>query len=214
MVIYIGYGTYETTHQNIIDSGKRLFMANGYERTNMRELCKAAGITPGSYYRHFASKEELFSFLVQPAVDGLYQMYHEAEELCFDNISTEHLKKLWKIGDETVVSLVRFIYQNFDSFKLLLQCSDGTPYSFFVNDIVKMEVESSIKMLTVMHERGVVVHDLSKKEFHMLSHAYLASIFECVIHDYSEDETLSYTHTLVEFFNAGWQKVLGFSGDE
>ena len=28
--------------------------------------------------------------------------------------------------------------------------------------------------------------------------------------DGSEEETLAYVHTVVDFFNAGWQKVLAF----
>lgn len=205
----MGYGTYEDTHKKIIASGQRLFMQNGYERTNLRELCKEAGITTGSFYRHFASKEDLFGALVQPAVDGIYEMYHSSEELCFDCIETEHIKDVWQISDDTVKGFIRFIYQNFDCFKLLLQCSDGTKYSSFVDEIANTEVTTSLKMLTVLHERGVKVKDLSKHEFHMLSHAYLSCIFESVLHDYTEEETLAYVHTMVEFFNAGWQKVLG-----
>lgn len=33
-------GTYEITHEKILESGKKLFLENGYERTNLRELCK------------------------------------------------------------------------------------------------------------------------------------------------------------------------------
>ena len=49
-------GSYEVTHQKILDSGKKLFLKNGYERTNLRELCKAAGVTTGAFYRHFEDK--------------------------------------------------------------------------------------------------------------------------------------------------------------
>ena len=52
-------GTYETTHEKILESGKQLFLKNGYERTNLRELCKGAGITTGAYYRHFEDKAAL-----------------------------------------------------------------------------------------------------------------------------------------------------------
>ena len=205
----MGYGTYEKTHKNIVESGKRLFMKNGYERTNLREVCKESGVTTGSFYRHFDSKEALFSSLVQKTVDGIYEMYHESEELCFDSIEAENVKEVWKISDETLQNIVKYIYQNFDEFKLLLECSDGTKYGSFLNDVVNMEVKSSLKMLSVMHQRGIVVHNPCEHEFHMLSHAYLSCIFESVLHNFSEQETLTYVHTVVEFFNAGWQKILG-----
>ena len=43
----------------------------------------------------------------------------------------------------------------------------------------------------------------------MLTYAYLSCIFEEAMRDGSEEETLAYVHTVVDFFNAGWQKVLG-----
>ena len=205
----MGYGTYEKTHQCIVESGKRLFLQNGYERTNLREVCKEAGVTTGSFYRHFESKEALFTFLVQATVDGIYEMYHASEEQCFGSIVTQDVKEVWKISDETLQAIVKYVYEHFDAFKLLLECSDGTKYSSFLNDVVNMEVQSSLKMLEIMHQQGIIVHDLCEHEFHMLSHAYLACIFESVLHNFSQEETLAYVHTVVDFFNAGWQKVLG-----
>lgn len=146
---------------------------------------------------------------MQPAIDGLYKMYDASKELCFDSIETERIKELWKISNDTLQNLVDFIYQNFDSFKLLLECADGTKYSSFVNDVVTMEVQNTLKMLDVMHERGIIVKDLCENEFHMLSHAFLSCVFESVMHNYGREDTLAYVHTMVEFFNAGWQKVLG-----
>ena len=46
-------GRYENTHKRILESGKMLFLKDGYERTNLRELCKTAGVTTGAFYRHF-----------------------------------------------------------------------------------------------------------------------------------------------------------------
>ena len=57
-------GTYEITHKKILESGKKLFLENGYERTNLRELCKGAGITTGAFYRHFEDKEALLRILM------------------------------------------------------------------------------------------------------------------------------------------------------
>ena len=45
-------GAYDITHKKILESGKELFLKNGYERTNLRELCKKAGVTTGAFYRH------------------------------------------------------------------------------------------------------------------------------------------------------------------
>lgn len=205
----MGYGTYETTHAKIIESGKRLFLENGYERTNLRELCKEAGITTGSFYRHFESKEDLFSFLVKPVIDGVSEMYQSSEVVSADYVQGERIEEFWQFSAETANAFVTFIYQNFDSFKLLLQCADGTPYSNFVTDMTDREVQSSLRVFASMREHGAAIKELSEQELHMLSHAYISCVLECVMHDFTEKETLSHTNTIIDFFNAGWKKVLG-----
>ena len=212
----MGYGTYEITHKNIIESGKRLFIHYGYERANLRQIFKEAGITTGSFYRHFSSKEELFGMLVEPAVEGIYKIYHNSEKLCFNYMSVDYsgedqgFKRVWKISNDTVEEIINFVYKNFDSFKLVLECADGIKYSSFIDDIVNMEVNNSIKAFDIMREKGIQVKVICENELHMLIHAYFECIFQMVIHNYTREQALEYIQTIVEFFNAGWQKILGF----
>lgn len=46
--------------QRIIIEAARLFAANGFEATSIRDIASASGILSGSLYHHFASKEEIF----------------------------------------------------------------------------------------------------------------------------------------------------------
>ena len=148
-------GTYETTHEKILESGKQLFLKNGYERTNLRELCKGAGITTGAYYRHFEDKAALFSALVEPAVEGIRKRYDAAGERCFDYISVDNMTDLWNVSVETMVEFIEFIFSHFDSFKLLLHCADGTKYVDFTDWMVEKEVQDTLKMYDVLEEKGI-----------------------------------------------------------
>lgn len=205
----MGHGTYESTHNNIIESGTKLFLECGYERTNLRELCKEAGITTGAFYRHFNSKEDLFSALVKPVVDAMYTMFSDTQANSEEFIRDIRIEEFWQFSDEVAGKFVTFIYDNFVSFKLLLQCADGTPYSSFITDLTDMEVKSTVKIFEVMRKKGLPVNELCTRELHMLSHAYISSIMECVMHDYTKEETLKYTKTICDFFSAGWKKVFG-----
>ena len=40
---------YELTHKNIVDSGIKHFLKYGYERSNLRKICKDAGVTTGAF---------------------------------------------------------------------------------------------------------------------------------------------------------------------
>ena len=47
-------GDYEATHKKILDCGKNIFKTQGFEKANLRAICKSAGITSGGCnYRCF-----------------------------------------------------------------------------------------------------------------------------------------------------------------
>ena len=201
-------GTYEDTHQRILASGMKMFLENGFERTNLRELCAEAGVTTGSFYRHFESKEDIFSYFVQPAVDEIKKDFTDAEPLCREAVEAGDVRRLWMIMDEN--RLLDYIYRNFDALKLLLKCSDGTKYSDFLNDVVCMETDISLRYLGLAKERGLIAVELpSETEMHLICHAYISSVFEAVLHDLSRDVMENYIHTIVKFFTTGAYQVLG-----
>lgn len=59
------------TRERVRSAAVRLFAHQGYAAVNMRQIAEEAGISTGSIYRHFATKEELFADLVAEAADGL-----------------------------------------------------------------------------------------------------------------------------------------------
>ncbi len=204
----MAHGTYDDTHQRILESGMKMFLDNGFERTNLRDLCAQAGITTGSFYRHFESKEDIFSFFVQPAVDEIRKDFADAEPACREAVEAGDIRRLWMIMDAD--RLLDYIYRNFEALKLLLKCSDGTKYSDFLNDLVCMETDISLRSLKLAKERGLIIAELpSEQEMHMICHAYVSSVFEAVLHDLSRDKMENYIHTIVKFFTAGAYQVLG-----
>ena len=46
-------------HERIVKEASRLFREKGFENVSVGEVMKAAGLTHGAFYAHFASKEEL-----------------------------------------------------------------------------------------------------------------------------------------------------------
>ena len=76
---------YELTHKNIVDSGIKHFLKYGYERSNLRKICKDAGVTTGAFYRHFEDKEDLFISLVQPLAEDILSFYAKFEKKSFES---------------------------------------------------------------------------------------------------------------------------------
>lgn len=200
---------YQQTHENLLQSAKKNFLKNGYERTNLRDICKDANVTNGAFYRHFNDKESLFNALVEPVIQTVSDMYSKSVETHFEIIKTDELKDLWKLSEETILKIIEYIYENFDTFKLLLMCSDGTKSVFFLDNVVRMEVKETLHLISELKSRHIHVNDLDENEWHMLVHAYYSSLFEIVAHNYSKKDAIKYAHTLAVFFSSGWQKVLG-----
>ncbi len=46
-------------HERILKEASRLFRERGFENVTVGEVMKAAGLTHGAFYAHFASKQEL-----------------------------------------------------------------------------------------------------------------------------------------------------------
>lgn len=57
--------------QQILDAAKKCFIANGFHRTSMREIFKAANISAGGAYNYFASKDDIVKALVAEENDDI-----------------------------------------------------------------------------------------------------------------------------------------------
>lgn len=59
------------TRTAIETAAVRVFARHGFADSNMRMIAAEAGLSAGSIYRHFASKEELFEHLLHQASEGM-----------------------------------------------------------------------------------------------------------------------------------------------
>jgi len=55
----------EETKRRIAERAKQLFVQRGYGAVTMNDVCEAAGVSKGSLYHHFPSKEELLLHVVE-----------------------------------------------------------------------------------------------------------------------------------------------------
>jgi AcrR family transcriptional regulator len=55
----------QDTHERIVTSARRLFNRRGFSDVSIEEIMQHAGLTRGGFYRHFDSKEQLYSHAVR-----------------------------------------------------------------------------------------------------------------------------------------------------
>ncbi len=67
------------TRKALLDAGARLFSEQGVERTTVDEIAEAAGVSVGSLYVHFGSKDSLLLQLIDQALE-INEQYMQAPE--------------------------------------------------------------------------------------------------------------------------------------
>ncbi|MFT3767579.1 MAG: TetR/AcrR family transcriptional regulator [Minicystis sp.] len=55
----------QRTREKIVESARVLFNRHGFEQVSIDDVMKGAGLTRGGFYKHFASKDELYAAAVQ-----------------------------------------------------------------------------------------------------------------------------------------------------
>ncbi len=57
---YVQAGPGDTTRSRLVDAAIDAFAVEGYQAVSIEGLCARAGVAKGTFYRHFAGKDELF----------------------------------------------------------------------------------------------------------------------------------------------------------
>lgn len=78
--------------QEIVDAARKIISSRGIENLTVREIANALKITNGALYRHFRSKKEIISLLIEEIEKTLLFTIEEAA-----NVSEDPLQKLENI---------------------------------------------------------------------------------------------------------------------
>jgi TetR/AcrR family transcriptional regulator, transcriptional repressor for nem operon len=63
------------TRERIVSTASKMFLEKGLESVGMRDIMAAVGLTPGGFYRHFESKEQLIAEANDAAFRRLLEMF-------------------------------------------------------------------------------------------------------------------------------------------
>lgn len=59
------------TKEKIFQAAKRILLKKGYEELSIKNICEEAGVSNGSFYHHFKTKDDLLSYYIedQPTIN-------------------------------------------------------------------------------------------------------------------------------------------------
>lgn len=196
------------SHEKIMKAAMEEFLEYGFMDASMRRIAGKVDMTVSALYKHFPSKEDMFSALVEPVCSKFRSLYEINETEQFEMIENTELDKLWDDGRDSQIT-IDFIYDHLDEFKLIVCRSKGTRYENFVHDIAVMEENTTLRYTQILERKGLKQKPIDKRELHLLITVNVEAVFQTVVHDFTRDQAMHYAKTLDEFFAQGWKKYFG-----
>jgi len=191
------------TRELLIEAAKKEFLEKGYNKASLRSICADAGLTTGALYFFFKNKADLFAAIVDPPLNGLKNILLEhfredAEEMkgltSLDGLDMDHSK----ISD----LIVGHIYENYDSFMLLLNSSEDTVYENVVDEFVDMLDRSIPPMMA-----NVSGYTYDEYMSHWMSHISLDAFIHVIRHEKDAEVARKRLRGILNYLVMGWVQL-------
>ena len=195
--------------KNILEASKKEFLEKGFQKASLRSIAASVNATTGAVYRYYENKEALFDALVKKPADELYELYRSYNEDFSDQDMSNQLSKLSDGIEDDTDGILEFIYDNYDAFKLIACCSEGTKYADYVERLIEIEAKSSLRLIRLMQQDGKISADFDEQLVHIIAGTMFNGVFEIISRNEPIETAREHIYILKEFYTAGWNKILG-----
>ncbi len=195
-------------HDQIMAAAWQEFLTYGFADASMRRIASSAGMSVSGLYKHFAGKEEMFAALVEPACQGLLNMFHLEADDQEQSVGAGDLSAL-ETGQDAKLAIA-YIYDHLDAFRLVICKSQGTKYENFLHDLAIKEEKVTLAFMNILKKQGVKLNEFNENELHLLTSANVNAVFQAVEHGFTREEAMHYADTLDRFFSKGWREFFGY----
>ena len=195
------------SHALILKNAKKEFLELGFEKASMRSIARKSGITAGALYKHFASKEEMFNVLVEPAYKKLLSLFDKFTDSVMDDIA-ESPNEIFDDSVNGTTGVIKLIYENFDEFQLIFNQAVGTRFENIREEIVDIEVEATKRFIDIAVKNGFSPTKLSDTEIHIFATMSLTPLFEVITHGYPYKEAINIMELMSTAHNYAWEKIV------
>jgi len=167
----------EARPQELLDAALELFVEKGFAATRAEEVAHRAGVSKGTLYLYYPSKEELFKAVVR---QNLGSLIAEGQEVVaqFQGASSELLVKLmqtwWeRVGSTRAAGIHKIILAEVRNFPDLAQ--------FYADEVI---VPADALFCAVI-QRGITRGEFRELPLHETAHALMAPMIFLALHQHS-----------------------------
>ena len=167
----------EARPQELLEAALALFVEKGFAATRTEEVAQRAGVSKGTLYLYYPSKEELFKSVVR---HNLSSLIAEGQELAgqFEGSSSELLACLmqawWeRVGDTPAAGIHKIMLAEARNFPELAQ---------FYSDEVVLPAQ---QLFCDCVQRGITRGEFRPMPLHEVAHALIAPLIFMALHRHS-----------------------------
>lgn len=186
----------EGVYEAVMRCAEQEFLTKGYNDASLRTIAQAAQTSTGSIYTRFGDKEGLFSALVAPTANALKAMFLEIQERFHAFDADTQQTEMADYTQTQQMAMIDFIYDHFDTFRILLEGAEGTSFAHFVDELVDIEVDYTYKYMAVICCESVSKGIVTEEFIHIIVTAYFNGMFEVVRHGMSKEAAVKYIRLL------------------
>ncbi len=197
----------EGVSERILACAKQEFLEKGYTDASLRTIAAEAGTSTNSIYVRFQDKEGLFCAIVEPVVNGMVERFVKIQESFHQMDSARQEAEMTQYASSGMETLVDYMYDHLDAFRLLLDSSYGTRFHNFVDELVRIEVEYTYKYMEAIGYPEQMGDAATETVLHMVTTAYFEGLFEVVRHGMSRQEAKKYIDLLGRYHHTGFGAI-------
>ncbi len=204
----------EGVSERILACAKQEFLQNGFTDASLRTIAAQAGTSTNSIYVRFHDKEGLFSAIVEPVKNGMLERFWRIQE-DFHNMDSEtQSKEMAEYADHGMESLIDYMYDHLDEFRLLLDASYGTRFHNFVDQMVRIEVDYTYKYMEAIGYPRKVGDTMTEMLLHIVTTSHFEGVFEVVRHGMNREQAKQYISLLGKYHHTGFDAIFDPQAEE
>ncbi len=167
----------ETRPQELLDAALALFVEKGFAATRSEEVARAAGVSKGTLYLYYPSKEELFKAVVRQKLSNLIAEGQEKVQN-WTGPTSELLYALvhewWeRFGNTPAAGIHKVVLSEVRNFPELAE--------FYTHEVIL----PSDRLFTSVVERGIARGEFRPLPVHDVAHALIAPLIFMALHQHS-----------------------------
>jgi AcrR family transcriptional regulator len=163
--------------QELLDAALELFVEKGYAATRTDEVAQRAGVSKGTLYLYYPSKEELFKAVVR---HNLSSLIAEGEELAgaFAGSSSDllaTLMRIWweRVGSTSAAGIHKIVLAEVRNFPEMAQ--------FYTDEVII----PADRLFSGCVARGIEQGEFRAMPVHEVAHALIAPLIFMAVHRHS-----------------------------